>query len=163
MLGAIIGDIVGSRFEWNNNKNKEFEFLTYHCFFTDDSVMSLSIAKAILECQGDYKDLDKLAVKYMQEVGQPYPNCGYGGLFSEWMYSDQPKPYKSFGNGAAMRVSACGFVATSLEDAKYLSNKVTQVTHDHPEGPRLFFLQWILWINCQQIKIFCWSYRKDLK
>lgn len=134
MLGAIIGDIVGSRFEWNNNKNKEFEFLTYHCFFTDDSVMSLSIAKAILECQGDYKDLDKLAVKYMQEVGQPYPNCGYGGLFSEWMYSDQPKPYKSFGNGAAMRVSACGFVATSLEDAKYLSNKVTQVTHDHPEG-----------------------------
>lgn len=70
----------------------------------------------------------------MQEVGQPYPNCGYGGLFREWVYSDQPKPYNSFGNGAAMRVSACGYAASSLEDAKYLSRKVTEITHNHPEG-----------------------------
>ncbi|HYE10920.1 MAG TPA: N-6 DNA methylase [Patescibacteria group bacterium] len=134
MLGAIIGDIVGSRFEWNNIKTKEFEFLTYRCFVTDDSIMSLAIAKAILDCNGDYNNLSKLAVSCMQEVGRPYPDCGYGGMFRKWMYSDDPQPYNSFGNGAAMRVSACGFAASTLEEAKLLSKKVTEVTHDHPEG-----------------------------
>lgn len=134
MLGAIIGDIVGSRFEWNNIKTKEFEFLTYRCFVTDDSIMSLAIAKAILDCNGNFDKLDNLAVKCMQEVGRPYPGCGYGGMFNHWMYSDNPKPYNSFGNGAAMRVSACGFAATSIEDAVLLSRKVTEVTHNHPEG-----------------------------
>ncbi|WP_373482762.1 ADP-ribosylglycohydrolase family protein [Acetobacterium sp.] len=134
MLGAIIGDIVGSRFEWHNHKNKEFDFLSDRCFFTDDSVLSLAIAKAILVCAGDYQDLEQQAVTAMQEVGRPYPNCGYGGMFRGWLYADQPKPYNSFGNGAAMRVSACGFAATSLAEAKELSRKVTAVTHNHPEG-----------------------------
>ena len=134
MLGAIIGDIVGSRFEWHNNRNKTFDFLTYKCFFTDDSVMSLAVAKAILDCKGDYSKLSDNAVAAMQEIGRPYPSCGYGGMFYEWMYSDNPKPYHSFGNGAAMRVSACGFAANTLEEAKELSFKVTKVTHDHPEG-----------------------------
>jgi type I restriction enzyme M protein len=134
MLGAIIGDIVGSRFEFNNIKTKEFDFLTYKCFVTDDSIMSLAIAKAIIDCKGDYNILSKLAVSSMQEIGRPYPDCGYGGMFREWMYSDNPQPYNSFGNGAAMRVSACGFVATTLEEAKLLSKKVTEVTHNHPEG-----------------------------
>lgn len=101
MLGAIIGDIVGSRFEWDNIKTKEFDFFTEGCFVTDDSIMTLAIAKAILDCNGDYANLGKLAVKYMQEIGRPYPDCGYGGMFREWMYSDNPKPYNSFGNGAA--------------------------------------------------------------
>jgi len=70
----------------------------------------------------------------MHEVGRPYPQCGYGGRFWDWMYSNNPKPYNSFGNGAAMRVSACGFVAESLEEAKQLSKAVTEVTHNHPEG-----------------------------
>ena len=134
MLGAIIGDIVGSRFEWQNNRNKNFEFLTHKCFFTDDSVMSLAIAKAVLNCNGDYSDLSTQAVTAMQNIGRPYKNCGYGGSFYNWMYSNDPKPYGSYGNGAAMRVSACGFVARSLEEAIELSRKVTEVTHNHPEG-----------------------------
>lgn len=134
MLGAIIGDIVGSRFEWNNNKSKQFDLLTYKCFVTDDSIMSLAIARALLESNSDYSDLSENAVKFMQIIGRPYPNCGYGDRFREWMYSDNPKPYGSYGNGAAMRVSACGFVAKSLEEAIQLSKAVTEVTHNHPEG-----------------------------
>ena len=121
MLGAIIGDIVGSRFEWDNIKTKEFDFLTYKCSVTDDSIMSLAVAKAIVQCEGDYSALSKNAVKYMQEIGRPYPFCGYGGMFRQWMYSDDPKPYGSYGNGAAMRVSACGFAATYMDEAIELS------------------------------------------
>ena len=134
MLGAIIGDIVGSRFEWNNNRSKQFDFLTYKCSVTDDSVMSLAIAKALLESKADYSDLSENAVKYMQGIGRHYPDCGYGGRFIEWIHSDNPKPYGSYGNGSAMRVSACGFVASSLEEAILLSKAVTEVTHNHPEG-----------------------------
>jgi type I restriction enzyme M protein len=134
VLGAIIGDIVGSRFEWNNNRSKEFEFLTYKCSFTDDSVMSLAIAKALLNCKPDYSDLGQMAVQCMREVGRNYPNSGYGGSFYQWVFSDNPQPYYSYGNGAAMRVSACGFVANSIEEAITLSKLVTEVTHNHPEG-----------------------------
>ena len=134
MLGAIIGDIVGSRFEWNNIKTKEFDFLTYHCFVTDDSIMSLAIAKALLECGSNDARLGEAAVRWMQEIGRPYPDCGYGCSFRQWIYSDTPAPYNSYGNGAAMRVSACGFVAKTMEEAIMLSRKVTEVTHNHPEG-----------------------------
>lgn len=134
MLGAIIGDIVGSRFEWNNNKTKHFELLNDKCFFTDDTVMTLAIAKAILHSKSDYSDLSSLSIKYMQEVGRNYPSCGYGGSFGLWVFSNNPKPYNSFGNGAAMRVSPVGFVAKSLDQAISLSKKVTEVTHNHPEG-----------------------------
>ena len=134
MLGAIIGDIVGSRFEWNNIKTKEFDFFTSRCTFTDDSVMSLAIAGAILEAGGDYGKLGGLAVKHMRGVGRPYPNCGYGGMFRRWVYSDDMGPYNSFGNGAAMRVSACGFAADTIDEAVVLARKVTEVTHNHPEG-----------------------------
>lgn len=134
MLGAIIGDIVGSRFEWNNNRSKEFEFLTYKCFATDDSVMSLALAQAILVSKPDYSDLEKNAVECMQAVGRNYPDCGYGVAFRDWVFSDNPQPYNSYGNGAAMRVSAAGLAAQSLEEAKLISKKVTSVTHNHPEG-----------------------------
>ncbi|MBO6305749.1 MAG: ADP-ribosylglycohydrolase family protein [Selenomonadaceae bacterium] len=134
MLGAIIGDIVGSRFEWHNHRSKEFDFLTYKCFPTDDSIMSLALAQAILESKSDNSDLSEKAVECMQRIGRKYPNCGYGGRFMDWMFSDAPKPYNSFGNGAAMRVSAVGFAASSMEEAKTLSEKVTAVTHNHPEG-----------------------------
>ena len=134
MIGAIIGDIVGSRFEWDNIKTKKFDFFTYRCEFTDDSVMSLAVAKALLNCNGNYDNLGDYAVRAMREIGQPYPNSGYGGMFRQWMYSDNPQPYNSFGNGAAMRVSACGFAAHSIDEAILLSRKVTEVTHNHPEG-----------------------------
>lgn len=134
MLGAIIGDIVGSRFEWNNIKTKEFDFLTYKCFATDDSIMSLAVAQAVIDCNGDCDKLCSTAIKCMQEIGRPYPNCGFGGMFYQWIYSENPKPYGSYGNGAAMRVSACGFAANSLDEAIVLSKAVTEVTHNHPEG-----------------------------
>lgn len=134
MTGAIIGDIVGSRFEWRNKKSKDFEFFTSRCSVTDDSIMTLAVAKAIMESKPDHIDLSQNAVRYMQEVGRNYPNCGYGGNFRYWIFSDNPKPYNSYGNGSAMRVSAAGFAAESLEEAVKISGLVTEVTHNHPEG-----------------------------
>jgi len=134
MLGAIIGDIVGSRFEWNNIKSKEFEFYHPKCFFTDDSVMSLAIAKSILESECDYEKLRNIVINNMVSIGRKYPMCGFGGSFYRWIMTDNHSPYNSYGNGAAMRVSACGFAASSLEDAKNLSSIVTEVSHNHPEG-----------------------------
>ena len=83
MLGAIIGDLVGSRFEWNNIKTKDFDFLTYKCFVTDDSIMTLALAKAILESAPDYSNLSQKSVEYMQSIGRNYPDCGYGIAFSD--------------------------------------------------------------------------------
>ena len=134
MLGAIIGDIVGSRFEWQNNKSKEFELLTYKCEPTDDSIMSLAIAASILECNGDLTRLGKIATTKMQELGKAYPNAGYGGHFRAWLFEDNPAPYNSWGNGAAMRVSACGFAADNIQEAIDMADVVTSVTHNHPEG-----------------------------
>ena len=134
MLGAIIGDIVGSRFEWNNIKSKEFEFLTYKCSPTDDSIMSLAVAKAILKSKPDHSDLSQMTVRYMQQLGNLYPDAGYGGMFRKWLKDRKPQPYKSYGNGAAMRVSAAGFAAKDITDAKIMSRMVTAVTHNHPEG-----------------------------
>lgn len=134
LIGAIIGDIVGSRFEFNNCRHKYFKLFAPECFATDDSIMTLAIGKALMESKPDWSDLGRQAVRWMQEIGRPYPFCGYGLRFSDWIYSDDPQPYNSFGNGAAMRVSACGFVAKSLEEAKYLAKTVTEVSHNHPEG-----------------------------
>ena len=134
MLGAIIGDIVGSRFEWNNHRSKEFELFTSNCFVTDDSIMSLAVGQAILACRGMYDKLAQQAVACMQDLGQRYPDAGYGGRFGVWLYQQHPKPYNSWGNGAAMRVSACAWAAGSLEEALFLSDTVTAVTHNHPEG-----------------------------
>ena len=136
MIGAIVGDIAGSRFEWDNKKSKDFELLPHirGCRPTDDSIMSLAVAQAILDCENNYDSLGQRAVSRMQELGRRYPNAGYGGRFHRWLYDTDPRPYNSWGNGAAMRVSACGFAASSLDEAKDLSRAVTEVTHDHPEG-----------------------------
>lgn len=134
MIGAMIGDIIGSRFEWDNNRNKQFVLFTSKCFVTDDSIMTLAVAKSILDCKGDYSVLSEKAIANMRKIGRQYPNCGFGGSFGDWIFSDNPRPYNSYGNGAAMRVSPCGFVATSLEECKMLSRAVTEVTHNHPEG-----------------------------
>ena len=134
MLGAIIGDIAGSRFEWHNIKTKEFDLLTHNCKVTDDSVMSLAIAKAILLCNKKYDTLSEAAIKCMQELGKKYPDVGYGSMFWQWIHSQNPQPYNSWGNGSAMRVSACGYAASTLSEAIDLARKVTVVTHNHPEG-----------------------------
>ena len=133
VIGAIIGDIVGSRFEFNNYRKKDFELFNEDCFFTDDTVMTLAIAKAIKD-NLNIEFLSNDTVNAMQEIGRPYPNCGYGGRFGIWMYSNVPKPYNSFGNGSAMRVAYCGKVAKTIQEAKRLSYEVTRVTHDHYEG-----------------------------
>lgn len=133
MLGAIIGDVSGSRFEWNNIKSKEFELLTHYCHPTDDSNMTLAVAQAILQCKGDFKELPAKAVASMRELGRKYPR-GYGGHFKQWIYSDDPKPYGSWGNGSAMRVSPCAWAAETMEEVLALSDAVTEVTHNHPEG-----------------------------
>ncbi len=134
MLGAIIGDIVGSIYEFNNHRSKDFILLDNKCYFTDDSVMTIAIAKALLESKKDYSDLSEKTVYYMQNIGRLYPSSGYGGNFHSWVFSLDPKPYNSFGNGAAMRVSACAWVGKNIDEVKKLSKMVTEVTHNHPEG-----------------------------
>ncbi|MDR2543579.1 MAG: ADP-ribosylglycohydrolase family protein, partial [Treponema sp.] len=134
MLGSILGDIAGSRFEFNNHRSKYFDLFAKGCSITDDSIMTLAIAKAILSCKGDWKQLEENTVKYMQSIGRKYPDCGYGDMFRNWIFSNNPKPYESYGNGAAMRVSACGFIAQTEKEVKKLSKIVTGVTHNHPEG-----------------------------
>lgn len=134
MYGAIIGDIVGSRFEWLNIKSKEFDFFSPLCSITDDSVLSIALAKAFLLCKGEYDVLPDYVIDCMREFGHKYPNAGYGSGFLTWLDNDNPEPYNSWGNGAAMRVSSCGLIARSIREVKRLSRKVTEVTHNHPEG-----------------------------
>ena len=134
MTGAIVGDIVGSVYEFNNHRSKEFDFFHARADFTDDSVMTLAVAKALmrwLDCGGD---LGVETVKEMQRLGRAYPGRGYGGRFGRWLYEKDPQPYDSWGNGAAMRVSACGWVGRTKEEVVQLSRAVTEVTHNHPEG-----------------------------
>jgi len=136
MLGAIIGDIAGSRFEWNSNKTKEFDLLTQigGCATTDDSIMTIAIANAVLNCDGDYSELGSEAKRQLLTMGNKYPNAGYGGSFRKWLTSSDPQPYNSYGNGSAMRVSPCAYAAKTLEEAIELSKAVTEITHNHPEG-----------------------------
>ena len=138
MYGAIFGDIVGSIYEFNNHRDKEFRLFTTDCFATDDSIMSLCVGKAVMDSFDgngwDYDKLSELAREYMQDIGQHYPDCGYGGNFYYWIMEHQTEPYNSFGNGAAMRVTACGEVARNIEEAEALAEAVTRVSHNHPEG-----------------------------
>lgn len=143
VLGAIVGDIVGSRFERSNYRSKDFALFTAENRATDDSMMTLAVAKALLkkfeyikqeEATFDSHLLSKLTVEAMQEIGRKYPNRGYGGMFSRWLRSDDPKPYNSFGNGAAMRISPIAYATDSEEELIRYSEAVTSVTHNHPEG-----------------------------
>ena len=138
MIGAIIGDIAGSVYEFGGVKTKDFplfgDYRGEKCRFTDDSAMTLAAAGALLEAAEEGGELSACAVRWMQKVGRRYPNAGYGGSFIRWLFAEKPKPYRSFGNGAAMRVSPAAWAAGSLEEALRLSDAVTAVTHDHPEG-----------------------------
>ena len=137
MIGAIIGDVVGSRFEFHNTDSKKFVFFNDDCRFTDDTVMTLAVAESIMRCKkrdGNYDDLSDVAVSTMHEIGRMYPACGYGGRFYNWMLGMDWAPYNSYGNGSAMRISSVGDVAKSVEEAKDLAYKVTAISHNHPEG-----------------------------
>ena len=127
MLGAIIGDIVGSIYEWNRIKTKDFPFLTDANFFTDDSVCTVAVADILLHGHPPAETL--------QNWCRRYPACSYGGNFGMWIYADPPEPYHSFGNGAAMRVSPAAFLnRDDLTAALSASDRVTEITHNHPEG-----------------------------
>ena len=134
MIGAILGDIAGSRFEFHNILSKEFEFLHPDCEFTDDTVMTCAVAQGLMDSKEDFSDLSEKTIEAMQRIGRLFPNCGYGARFIHWMFSDEPQPYNSCGNGSAMRVSPVGFVARDADEAKKLSAAVTEISHDHPEG-----------------------------
>ena len=127
MLGAIIGDIVGSVYEWHPIKTKDFPFFADNCCFTDDSVCTIAVADILLH---DFPPAETL-----QKWCQRYPGRGYGGYFSLWIHADPPEPYDSYGNGAAMRVSAAAFLnRDDLAAALAAADKVTEITHNHPEG-----------------------------
>ena len=138
MLGAIIGDIAGSAYEFNNIKAKDFE-LFKNCFFTDDTVMTCAVAKALLESRltddcGDCSIIRNNIIKQMKYFGRKYENVGYGERFKEWLKSDDDKPYNSWGNGSAMRVSAAGWLYDSLELTRTVAAATADVTHNHPDG-----------------------------
>ena len=136
MFGAIIGDIIGSRFEFDNCKSKEFELFTNTCDYTDDTVMTLAVAKALLlyETITDMDAFKRELVRVMHEVGMPHPHCGYGGRFCTWMMKNDTEPYGSFGNGSAMRVSPVAWFAGSLDECEKIAAATAEVTHNHPEG-----------------------------
>ena len=137
MMGAIIGDIVGSIYEFNNHRSKEFPLFGKGCFPTDDSIMTIAIGQALVDYQnGLQKDLSDAAIARMTEIGRFYPACGFGGRFFNWIFGNEHKPYNSFGNGAAMRVSGVVGCDVTLEEALKLSDKVTEISHNHPEGIR---------------------------
>ena len=126
MLGAIVGDIVGSVYEFNNIKTKDFPLFRDDCFFTDDTVMTCAVAEAIMKGGKPDDFIDE-----MKRLGRLYPDAGYGGRFGAWVFSDDRAPYNSYGNGSAMRVSPCGWMNEGGYEAARLS---AAVTHDHPEG-----------------------------
>lgn len=136
MLGAIIGDIVGSVYEFNNIKTKDFDFWSDECEFTDDTVMTAAVANAILKSVlvGKPEIFKKQLIDELHIFGEYYPNAGYGGMFSTWIRLRDDQPYNSYGNGSAMRVSPCGFIAKNLDEALMLAKESAEVTHNHPEG-----------------------------
>jgi len=126
MIGAIAGDIIGSRFE--GSKAREADFTLFHpsCRFTDDTVCTLAVANALLG--------DRDFARHLRALGRIYPNAGYGGMFRRWMRSDDAPLYGSWGNGAPMRVSAVGWLATTIEEVDQLAEAQAAVSHNHPDA-----------------------------
>lgn len=135
ILGAIIGDIVGSVHEFKRNKEYNFEFFTDANDFTDDTVMTIAVADWLISTPQPISNVALPTI--MRSWGRKYLWRGYGGMFHRWLVSDYERdqqPYNSFGNGSGMRVSACGFVAQSLDEALHLAKLSAEVSHNHPEG-----------------------------
>lgn len=136
MIGAILGDIIGSPFEFDRgNKTKVFPLFSRESKFTDDTVMTVAVAEALLDTFGQSDDEIRFAViRSMQKWGRKYPHSGYGARFICWLFSDDPKPYNSCGNGSAMRVASAGWFGNTVCDARRLARLSADVTHNHPEG-----------------------------
>lgn len=137
MYGAILGDIIGSPFEFDRgDKTKDFKLFSRRSHFTDDSVMTLAVGEALLKVGQDatVKEIEDAVISSMQSWGRRYPHAGYGGYFRRWLTACHPEPYNSFGNGSAMRVSAVGWLYDSLEKTRTVAKATANVTHNHPEG-----------------------------
>ncbi len=126
ILGALAGDIIGSVFEWNNVKTTDFPLFSPNTDFTDDTVLTLATMDVLLD-DGDYASV-------YQHYARKYSQRGYGGRFSIWIYLKEPKPYNSWGNGSAMRVSPVGWAFNTLEEVLAEAERSASVTHNHPEG-----------------------------
>ena len=135
MIGAIIGDIVGSRFEYDNIKIKDFELFTDDCHFTDDTVLTVAVAGALLDGgRPSYSQLQKSAKVWLRGLAKKYPDADYGTRFEDWVNSKSDEPTNSYGNGAASRISPVGFVTTSREQTIILADTITDVTHNHMDA-----------------------------
>ena len=136
MYGAILGDIIGEPYEFDRgNKTKAFPLFSSRPAFTDDSVMTVAVAEALMNSRKKTPgEIRRALVDSMREWGAAYPNAGYGGMFRWWLRADHPEPYGSFGNGSAMRVSAAGWLFDTLEETREKARLTAEVTHNHPEG-----------------------------
>lgn len=136
MVGAILGDIIGSVYEFRNYKAKDFPLFSRRSTFTDDTVMTLAVADALMKVTPeDHDDVIRAQLVHsMQTIGRHYPRCGYGGRFIGWMFSDRPQPYNSCGNGSGMRVSSVGWFYDDLDTVQRMAKLTADVTHNHPEG-----------------------------
>ena len=136
MLGAIIGDMAGSIYEFDNIKSRDFEFLSERCETTDDSILTCAIARALIDVKGRGTQLERVTMFRMKEyfLANPLPMGGFGAKFFQWALSDVIEPYGSWGNGAAMRISPVAYVANSEMEVKLLSQIVTGTTHNDLEG-----------------------------
>ena len=130
LYGTIYGDIAGSMYEFKSVKDYNFTSVPKGSHFTDDTVMTLAIASWLMK---DKSSMDVL-ISEIKAFGLKYPHAGYGGMFKKWLTQDNPKPYGSWANGSAMRVSPVAWVADSLEESQKLARMSAIVTHDHPEG-----------------------------
>jgi ADP-ribosylglycohydrolase len=136
MYGAILGDMIGAPYEFDRgDKTKDFPLFSTKSQFTDDTVMTVAVAEALLNTMGQPDKLIKAElVRSMQRWGRKYPHAGYGGRFRHWLTAQNPKPYGSYGNGSAMRVSAAGWLYTTIKDTRHAARLTAEVTHNHPEG-----------------------------
>ena len=137
VYGAILGDIIGSPYEFDcGEKTKEFELFPAYARFTDDTVMTIAVAEALIAAGAgaSEENVKTDVVRLMQHWGRRYPRVGYGGLFRQWLAMVGPQPYGSFGNGSAMRVSSVGWLYDSLSRTREVARWTAEVTHNHPEG-----------------------------
>ena len=137
MYGAITGDIIGSQFEFDKgNKSREFELFGKNCEYTDDTVMTVAVAEALLDAgkDADEKTVKEKLVASLKKWGKKYPYAGYGNRFKLWVLSDKSEPYGSYGNGSGMRVSSVGWLYDSMERTREVARWTAEITHNHPEG-----------------------------
>ena len=136
MYGAISGDMIGAPYEFDRSpKTKDFPLFSRFSMFTDDSVMTIAVAEALIDTIGqDDKAIKSALVNSLKKWGAKYPGAGYGGRFYDWLFSDNTEPYRSYGNGSAMRVSAAGWLYDTLEETRHYARLTAEVTHNHPEG-----------------------------